>query len=119
MAEPTPTPVVGSWRGPDRVLVRAIAAASDGRWTVEETSDFLALAFRVMATMIREGMFVTITDIGKLTTRLKRKTDWTNGKRRIRTDRVAAVAGAPEIDGRAVVLDGTTTHRGEPYDPLP
>lgn len=118
MADPTPTPVAGSWRGPDRVLVRAVADASDGELSLDQARDAVERTFKAMAVLLREGRFVAITDVGKLTTRQKRKTDWSNGKRRVRVDRVAALAGTSEIDGHEVVLDGTTTHRGEPYEPL-
>lgn len=118
MADPTPTPVCGSWRGPDRVLVRAVADASGGELTMEQARDAVERTFTAMAVLLRDGKYVTITDVGKLSTRLKRKTDWSNGKRRIRADRVAALTGTSEIDGREVVLDGQPTHRGEPYEPL-
>lgn len=110
---PLPTPLQGSWLI-DRMLVARIAASGVEKAVAE---DMARRTLTAIAEQIREGRYVTIPDVGKLTTRLKRKAVPGTGRRKAQEIRVAAVADAATHDGKVTALDpAAVTHRGAAYD---
>lgn len=110
---PLPTPLQGSWRI-DPMLVTRIAAGGVERDVAE---DMARRTFKAIAEQIRDDRYVVIPDVGKLTTRLKRKAVPGTGRRKAQEIRVAAVADAATHDGKVTALDpAAVTHRGAPYD---
>lgn len=110
---PLPTPLQGSWRI-DPMLVARIAAGGVERDVAE---DMARRTLTAIAQQLRDGRYVVIPDVGKLTTRLKRKAVPGTSRRRAQEIREATVAVAANHDGLVTALTTpAVTHRGAPYD---